>query len=337
MDKIRNLFGYSPSEDEDPTEPESPMLSGDAERAGQRRDPSTPVPGDVPAVKPGGVGTTRRLPPLESALVRTVERLTFGHSRDIGMVRSNNEDSTFTFFSSQCSADDYPDFGIFIVADGAGGHADGERASAVVSRTVADYLSRHIYQPMLTQDLANQGQDRPPITEVLAEAVRIADQAVKEAVPGGGSTLTAAVTIGDLAHFAHVGDSRAYLITTDKEAGKVRMEQLTRDHSVAKRLEEIGQITAQEAINHPEASRLWKIMGLTDNLEPEIFTRRLPPHSHLVICSDGLWNQVPADEIRDAVISAATPQEACNRLVVAANGYGGNDNISVIVLNIPGD
>ena len=145
--------------------------------------------------------------------------------------------------------------------------------------------------------------------------------------PDGGTTLTAAVLIGDLAHIAHVGDSRAYLYTPEADGEEERLEQLTRDHSVAKRLEEIGHITREEADHHPEASRLWKIMGLTDNLEPDISTRRLPPGSQFVLCSDGLWNMVPDEELIAVLSTATTPQEAADILVAAANAHGGSDNI----------
>ncbi len=340
MDKIRNLFGASEPDDDQPTDPEIPLSDEELEIAAQTK----PVRPDFGTIEPrvlqqAMLGATRRLPPLEGGAVQIVDRITFGFGRDIGMVRSNNEDSILTLLSSQQTVDENPDFGLFIVADGAGGHEDGELASAVVSRMVANYVSRHIFRPMLIQHLeeAEDDIDRPPISEVLAAAVKEADEKVQKEVPGGGTTLTAVVTIGDLAHFAHVGDSRAYLITRDKDTDDPHIEQLTRDHSVAARLEEIGQITAQEAVNHPEASRLWKIMGLTDNLEPDIFTRRLPPDCYLVLCSDGMWNMVSQDEIRDAVLNEPTLQLACDKLVAAANSNGGTDNISIVVLHMPGD
>jgi serine/threonine protein phosphatase PrpC len=297
---------------------------------------SPPVPAEeLPLIPTQDVGGTRRLPSLEEALVRPSRGVTVGFACDIGMVRANNEDAMYTLFSSQQNAEGNPDFGIFIVADGAGGHESGEIASSVVIRTVVEQITHEIYQPMLLQHIATESQPIPPISETLSEAVKLADQRVKEEVPGGGSTLTAAVIIGDLCHIAHVGDSRAYLLTADDNTGEPRIDLLTRDHSVAKRLEEIGQITSSEASNHPEAGRLWKIMGLTDNLEPDINTRRLPGNSHLLVCSDGLWNMVPDDDIMALVLGSATPQEATDRLIVAANAQGGMDNISAIVVKFP--
>jgi protein phosphatase len=290
------------------------------------------------AVKPtqNVIGETRRLPSLESALLRPTQHAIFGLSRDIGMVRSNNEDSVLAYFLSQLNILDRPDLGVFVVADGAGGHQNGEQASAIASRMVADAVNAQIFQPMLAAaDEGDMPPDLPPIAEIMTEALKAADALIQQRVPDGGTTLTAAALIGDLVHIAHVGDSRAYALIPGANDEESRLEQLTRDHSVAKRLEEIGQITREEADHHPEASRLWKILGLTDNLEPDIITRRLPPGSRLMLCSDGLWNMVPEEEIIAVLSTSALPQEAADLLIAAANAHGGADNIGVIVVHMP--
>lgn len=328
-----------PPKDRQPDEQDSGEESGPAGSRDEYAfsgDPfETPLPGSMPPIRPQDVGRTHRLPSLENVLLRPVHHITYGYSRDIGMVRSNNEDSLFTLFASQGNIEELPDFGLFIVADGAGGHASGERASSVASRAFAGHVERHIYQPMLAQSLQDAALDRPPISEILIEAVHVADRAVREAVPGGGTTLTAAVTIGDLVYVAHVGDSRAYLLSRDEKTDSYRMSVITRDHSVVKRLEEIGHISAQEASSHPEANRLWKILGLTANLEPDIVTRRLPADGYLLLCSDGLWNTVPEEALLETVVSAPTPQAACDQLIAAANANGGTDNITIIVVKVP--
>lgn len=323
MDKLRNLFGkQKPAEDE--TLP-PPGLSNAPMAA---EEPEPPV-----EVMP--VGATRQLPSLESALIRPNTAVTFGYGRDVGMLRDNNEDAVSTFFSSQRSASEMPDFGVFILADGAGGHESGEFASAIVSNVLLEQITSRIFHPMLSQPASNAGADMTPTSEILAEAVNMADEAIKEEVPGGGTTLTAAVLIGSLVHIAHVGDSRAYLLRGEPSGSAPHLDLLTRDHSVAKRLEEIGQITADEASSHPEASKLWKLMGLTENLQPDIITRQLPSNCQVLICSDGLWNMVPDHEIMAILLDALDPQEAVDRLIAAANAHGGLDNISCIVLRIP--
>ena len=334
MNRLRNIFGgQEPPEDQDnPAAEAAPVQDeGDTLDLGEMD-----IPGVLAAVGHAVPSTaTRRLPNLESALLRPVQRVEFGYGRDIGMVRANNEDSIYASYATQMNVGDRPDVGVFIVADGAGGHEDGERASAIASRIVAEALNAQLLRPMLDETDDSDELDLPPIAEVLAEAIRIADERIRARVPDGGTTLTAAVLIGDLAHIAHVGDSRAYLFTPEADGEEERLEQLTRDHSVAKRLEEIGHITREEANHHPEASRLWKIMGLTDNLEPDISTRRLPPGSQFVLCSDGLWNMVPDEELIAVLSTSTTPQEAADILVAAANAHGGSDNISVVVLRMP--
>ncbi len=328
-------------EDQNPTVPEppdpshelppDPEPSEDSEQHFPLQESLTPLM--MPAVRMDP-GATNRLPNLQERLLRKAPRLTFGQARDIGMVRATNEDSVLTLYTAQRNVQDNPDFSLFVVADGAGGHADGEFASTVACRIVLEAASEQIYLPMLLQHVSpNTAEPVPPITEVLVEAYQRADKHVRAEVPGGGTTLTTVLIIGDLAHIAHVGDSRAYLLT--REEGEPHMQQLTRDHSVAQRLQEIGQITAAEAVHHPEASRLWKIMGLSDHLEPDINTRRLPPNSTLVMCSDGLWNMVPDADIAGIVLSAPTPQDAAHHLIAAANAAGGADNIAVIVVHLP--
>ena len=138
----------------------------------------------------------------------------------------------------------------------------------------------------------------------------------------------AVAIVGDLAHFAHVGDSRAYLITRDG------LEQITRDHSLVQRLIELGQLTEEEAKDHPQKNVLYRALGQNESLEVDALTRRLPAESRLLICSDGLWGLVEEREIFEVAINTADPQQACNKLVDLANGGGGNDNITVIILKI---
>jgi protein phosphatase len=149
---------------------------------------------------------------------------------------------------------------------------------------------------------------------------------ISENAPGGGTTLTAVLVIGTQMTIAHVGDSRAYAIYLDG-----RMQTLTRDHSLVKRLEELGQITAEEAAVHPQKSMLYNALGQGDIPRPDVFTAALPQPGYLMVCSDGLWGVVPEDEIFSIITSAPNPQMACQNLLDAANAYGGPDNITVIL------
>jgi serine/threonine protein phosphatase PrpC len=210
-----------------------------------------------------------------------------------------------------------------------GGHHDGEKASATTARVVAAQVTSRIYLPLLTSN-GKGTEDRPPITEVLVESVQKANVDVIASVPEGGTTLTAVAVIGDLAYIVHVGDSRVYLITNDG------LEQVTRDHSLVQRLIELDQLTAEEAADHPQKNVLYRAIGQSEALEVDAITRRLPPNSRLLLCSDGLWNQVEDKEIGEIVMSHDNPQVVCDKLVALANTRGGTDNITTILLRLPG-
>jgi serine/threonine protein phosphatase PrpC len=272
-----------------------------------------------------GDGATRPLPP-ETVISSSNEHIYFGQATDVGMVRSNNQDSAFSFLSTSRTSDQRPDFGLFIVADGMGGHHDGEKASAITAHTVAAYVTKNVYLPMIEGD---NDADRMSITEAMIAAVQKANADVITKVPDGGTTLTAVAVVGDLAYVAHVGDSRIYLITKDG------LEQITRDHSLVQRLKELGQLTEEEVAVHSQKNVLYRALGQSENLEVDALTRRLPPNSRLLLCSDGLWNLLNENEIVDIVMKHTNPQEACDKLVALANTHGGNDNITTIILQIP--
>jgi serine/threonine protein phosphatase PrpC len=154
---------------------------------------------------------------------------------------------------------------------------------------------------------------------------------VTMAAPGSGTTLTAALVLGQQMTIGHVGDSRAYALRTDG-----RIEVLTRDHSLVKRLEELGQISLEEAAAHPQRNVLYRALGQGDVLEPDIFTTPFPQPGYLLICSDGLWSVLPDQNLSKLVTSAPSLQVACQSLVAAANDAGGPDNISAILVQLIG-
>ncbi|MBZ0301391.1 MAG: protein phosphatase 2C domain-containing protein [Anaerolineae bacterium] len=326
MDLFRRLFNQSPSESgntekvvEQTAEPES---------VGANKFVETMEVSEVPDdqdFSPSD-GATRPLP-LESVISTKNNHLRFGQSTDVGMVRNNNQDAVLSLFHTSRSSEEQPDFGLFIVADGMGGHHDGEKASAMTARMMASHVTSQIYLPMLT---GRNYDDRPPITETLVEGVQKANADVIIHVPEGGTTLTAVTVIGDLAYIVHVGDSRVYLVTKDG------LEQVTRDHSLVRRLIELDQLTEEEAADHPQKNVLYRAIGQSETLEVDAVTRRLPPNSRLLLCSDGFWNQIDDKEIGEIVMSHDSPQEACDKLVALANTRGGTDNISTILLLIPG-
>lgn len=275
-----------------------------------------------------GIVATRPLPPLETVVPQPGQRIRFGALSDPGMVRSNNQDAMFSLLMAGSSTDDLPDVGVFIVADGMGGHQEGERASAITTRMVARHVLREVVLGLLEQRLHDP--DRVSIAEVLRQAVHDANDSVNEQIPEGGTTVTVTVILGDLAHIAHVGDSRAYLFSEGS------LEQITRDHSLVQRLIELDQLTPEEAAEHPQRNVLYRAIGQSETLDVDAITRRLPPRSWLLLCSDGLWNMVAEETIADVIERHSDPQRACAELVQLANDRGGPDNISVILVQMPG-
>lgn len=272
-------------------------------------------------------GQTRPLPNEPAPEITTGQHIVFAQASDVGMVRSNNQDAAVSFFSVTRSADERPDFGLFAIADGMGGHHDGEKASALAVRTLLNEVMTTVFLPMLN---GTHHQNDTPTSELLVAGSLKANAAVMRQVPDGGTTLTAITIIGDLAYVSHVGDSRVYFINAD------RIEQVTRDHSLVQRLIELDQLTPAEAADHPQKNVLYRALGQTETLEIDILTRRLSPHSRLLICSDGLWNLADDRELREIVMRNSDPQTACDQLVALANSRGGVDNITAILLHIPG-
>jgi serine/threonine protein phosphatase PrpC len=241
--------------------------------------------------------------------------------------RSNNEDAAVTLLVNTEVDGSPPSLGLFLVADGMGGHQNGEIASSLTARTVAKYVLTDVLLPQL--DAVESSGDQKTIPEILAEATAAANLAVQQQVPGGGTTITCAVLRGDLAYIAHVGDSRAYLLADGN------LELITRDHLLVRRLQELGQLTAQEADTHPQKNVLYRAIGQSETLEIDAATRRLPPSSRLLLCSDGLWGVIGDHRIKEILDTVADPQEACDRLIEAANNSGGTDNITAVLLQMP--
>jgi serine/threonine protein phosphatase PrpC len=334
MDFLRRLLGTKPVDSSnDTTRPGNSTTAPEITQPGARgankaRTEEEINEAAVIDATPIMFGATRQLPPLESITVKPGKHVVYGVNSDIGMIRNNNQDSLYTFFGNSVSVEGLPDFGLFVVADGMGGHHDGERASAIAIRTIAEFMLENFYLKLLKTPA--ESSERPVVSEVLSEAVQKANDAVSGEIPEGGTTVTAAVIFSDLLYIAHVGDSRAYLLTNDG------IEQVTRDHSLVQRLIELEQLTPEEAAAHPQRNVLYRAIGQSENLEVDAVTRRLTPGCRLLLCSDGLWNQVQEENLLQIIQSSKTPQEACDRLVRLANDRGGPDNITVVLVQIPG-
>ena len=248
--------------------------------------------------------------------------LQIGLASHPGCVRERNEDTCLAFHFSLAQHGEPPfPVGLFIVADGMGGHSLGEQASALACKLAAEYIIRQVCLPLLAP--SSDQSDRPPINEVLETSVHIAHEAVMRQLTEAGTTLTVALLLGDGIYIAHVGDSRAYL---GEPSG---LQALTRDHSMAARLLEMGQATAEEM--QAQRNILYRALGRGPHIEPDVVYHSLKQGQYLLLCCDGLWGELSDPEMAEIVNAAPTPDIACQHLVAQAKEKGGEDNITVIL------
>ncbi|HYH27303.1 MAG TPA: Stp1/IreP family PP2C-type Ser/Thr phosphatase [Actinomycetota bacterium] len=231
-----------------------------------------------------------------------------GAASDVGRVRERNEDSYL--------ANDP----LFAVADGLGGHQGGD----VASKTALETLE--------TEARPGDGEDGLP--ERLREGVVRANQAVFErasgdpALAGMGTTITAIAAGTGRFYLAHVGDSRAYMLRDGD------LQPLTEDHTLVRRMVREGRLTAEEAQVHPQRSVLTRALGIEDEIEVDQATIETAAGDRLLLCSDGLTGMVDEDDIRKILATEREPQRASERLVAAANDAGGQDNITVVIVDV---
>jgi PPM family protein phosphatase len=234
-----------------------------------------------------------------------------GDLSDQGRVRTSNEDSKIANLQK----------GIFLVADGMGGHAAGEVASQMAASTVEEILS-------------NPPPDSNP-EELLQSAVQSANTRVYDAqmqqieYRGMGSTLTLLLIRDNRYYVAQVGDSRAYLLRNGS------LVQLTRDHSIVWQLYEDNLITKEDLSRHPRKNLITRSIGTHPQVEADIQNDEIHPNDLFLICSDGLTDVLSDQDIQNFTSSAGkNSQEICNMLVDSANAGGGPDNITVVVVRI---
>jgi protein phosphatase len=242
-------------------------------------------------------------------------QLVVGASTDVGSVRRRNEDSILTEPLDSPQAKEHGWVGV--VADGLGGHPSGDVASRLAAQTTRDEFYKW---------------SREPIGERLRAAVDKANEIIVNTAQvesqhaGMGSTITAAVIHGASVFIAQVGDSRGYLIRN----GQVR--RVTRDHTLVDELVRSGELTSEQALNHPQRNIITRALGVKSAVEVDIFEEQLHDGDVVLLCSDGLYRMVADGEMARALI--AEPQQAAESMVALANQRGGPDNISVVAVRI---
>jgi protein phosphatase len=285
---------------------------------------SIPEEGTEPITRPNlSPGEAKPVP------VKAPKRASYhvGSASSIGILREHNEDALFTLTTNLISNNTSFPFGLYIIADGMGGHQYGERASNVAVRAMSDQILAKVLPQFLEMQSA---QSNESIGEIMEAGVHSAHQAIGQHAPGGGTTLTGMLLLEEQITICHIGDSRAYKI--DQQG---QIQQLTTDHSVVRRLEELGQITPDEAAVHPQRNVLYRALGQSESVEAEIFSAPIQKGGYYLTCSDGLWGLVPENEMTAIIAASGSPQQASEKLLDAANAAGGPDNISVIIVELP--
>jgi serine/threonine protein phosphatase PrpC len=288
--------------------------------------------GRKPAPKPptGENVVTAPLTDLQMQSIRTTQvkveppQIIVGSGQSVGKQRELNEDSLFTLTATVAGNSGSLPFGLFIVCDGMGGHQYGEIASNAAIRTIAGYIVRKFHSYLFSSPSVPIDDS---FQEIMQNAITEAQNTVLRAAPGSGTTVTAVLMVGTQVTIGHVGDSRAYIMYPDG-----RFEPATRDHSLVRRLEELGQITPAEAAIHPQRNVLYRALGQGEALEADVLTMPFPQNGYMLLCSDGLWGVVPEEELRQIILNAPSPERACQGMVAAANAAGGPDNISAIIV-----
>lgn len=253
-----------------------------------------------------------------------MQQLISACGQSIGKQRNLNEDSLLAVTYTLSGNGGNTPFGLYIVADGMGGHQYGEIASNAAIRVVAGVILRKFQNSIF--NLKPEVPDES-LQEIMQNAVNEAQKMIQRVAPGGGTTLTATLILGQQMTIAHVGDSRAYMVQPDGQ-----IEVVTHDHSLVKRLEEMGHILPEDAEHSPQRNVLYRALGQGDHLEADIFTIPFPTGRLLILCSDGLWGVLSGQELLRLVREAPSLERACRNLVAAANAAGGPDNISVVLV-----
>ena len=234
---------------------------------------------------------------------------------DVGRVRQENQDDY--------RAGELPGGAVWaLVCDGMGGAKGGREASQGACNVIETFFQEQYAQ-------CGAGQEEPFLKKALLYANRFVFQkaAHEEALAGMGTTAVCALVRSGNVYLCHAGDSRAYLIRDGK------LTQLTHDHSYVQELVDCGTITEEEAEHHPQKNIITKALGVDYRLEPEFTAAKLKREDRLLLCTDGLTNMVPVEEM-EKLLAQGTFYDLPDRLIEAANAHGGSDNITALLLAV---
>lgn len=247
-----------------------------------------------------------------------------GGGSDIGRKRKLNEDSYGVF----------DDLGLYVVADGMGGHAAGEVASAMTVEILHDFIKSTADTDEVTWPF-ERDPDLPHAANRLLGGIRLANQAIlkrsQESAEqrGMGTTVVAALSDADHLYIAHVGDSRAYVFSGGS------LKRLTTDHSYVEEMVAAGHLTPDQARVHPLRNIVTRALGTKEDVKIDLSRQTLVPGDVYLLCSDGLTGMLKNGELEGVVNEYFdVPSRCVERLIQEANLKGGDDNITAIVLKV---
>ena len=273
-------------------------------------------------------------PSLNQSPFPTGVQLLAASNSDSGNVRRSdpNEDSTLVLQLQRVHESISVPTGVFIVADGLGGHDNGQVASHMAVNVIAERMTRELLgTPLQTEREGAEVKalDEDDLVGLLRNTIEEANVALcqknQRDKTDMGSTLTGYMIAGEHAYIVNVGDSRTYMV----RGGQIY--QLTTDHSLVGQLVAGGLIEPDDVYTHPQRSQIFRSLGDKPNVQVDVFKQQLLPGDILLSCSDGLWEMIRNPQIESILNNAPDPQTACTRLLDAANTNGGEDNISAVV------
>lgn len=251
---------------------------------------------------------------------------------DRGIARADtpDEDSIFALtMTSVYESEARPTVGLYLVADGMGGHGDGEIASRIAAETVSAALLQTIVIPVIQGQVIGQETIGALLDAAVAAANRRVYENARACGNDMGTTLTLALVIDDQAYIANVGDSRTYLWRQGD------LQQITEDHSAVYQLVRKGILQPDEIYTHPQRNQITRNLGFRSDVQVDYFHQELAPHDALLLCCDGLWEMLRNEGIADVLLSNfGDVQTVCDALVKRANLAGGEDNISVVLVRV---
>jgi protein phosphatase len=250
-----------------------------------------------------------------------------GALSNVGVVRELNEDALLTIDFKLDTAGHPVNGGLYVVADGMGGHEGGEVASSLAVQSMANVVSTSMIEFMVD---SVSGLTDAQLNDIALKAAERANMAVFEESRRRnndmGTTLTFALVVGDRCVIGNVGDSRTYLLRDGQ------LQRISKDHSLVQRLVDMGQIQPDDIYTHPHRNAIMRSLGEKPQVECDLFPLRLQTGDIVFCCSDGQWEMVRDPRMQEIIMSHEDPQAAAEQLIAEGNQNGGEDNITSVIV-----